>query len=152
MLIIKGSERGNQSQYKAPTVRERTAKIKVKTRIHECRKKLKQTCRPSKIQQSGSSMHASHICIFILHEVFLYLLCLNLASYQSLMTLLYVKLFERSKLKTFRNISRNEQNHLPKKKSIFLSKKWAHKIDFKIRTWNVLIKKFKTWYNKELHS
>ena len=99
MLIIKGSERGNQSQYKAPTVRERTAKIKVKTRIHECRKKLKQTCRPSKIQQSGSSMHASHICIFILHEVFLYLLCLNLASYQSLMTLLYVKLFERSKLK-----------------------------------------------------
>ena len=63
-----------------------------------------------------------------------------------------LRITERSKLKTFRNISRNEQNHLPKKKSIFLSKKWANKIDFKIRTWNVLIKKFKTWYNKELHS
>lgn len=123
MLIIKGSERGNQSQYKAPTVRERTAKIKVKTRIHECRKKLKQTCRPSKIQQSGSSMHASHICIFILHEVFLYLLCLNLASYQSLMTLLYVKLFERSKLKTRKKKKKKPVNLSCRKRCYNLNEK-----------------------------
>lgn len=52
-----------------------------------------------------------------------------------------MRITERSKPKTFRNISRNEKNHLHKEKSIFLSKKWANKIDFKIRIWNVLMKK-----------
>lgn len=52
------------------------------------------------LRNSNQQLHAcSPYLIFVLHEVFLYLLCLNLASYQSLMMLLYVKLFEGSKLK-----------------------------------------------------
>lgn len=57
----------------------------------------------TKLQALRNSNQPLHACspylIFISHEVFLYLLCLNLASYQSLMTLLYVKLFGGSKLK-----------------------------------------------------
>lgn len=57
----------------------------------------------TKLQALRNSNQPRHACsphlIFILHEVFLYLLCLNLASYQSLMMLLYVKLFGASKLK-----------------------------------------------------
>lgn len=62
------------------------------------------------LRNSNQQPHAhGPYLIFILHEVFLYLLCLNLASYQSLMTLLYVKLFEGSKLKARKKEGRGKK-------------------------------------------
>jgi hypothetical protein len=51
-----------KSKYNPHTQKEKgLQKKKNEHRIHECRKKLKQTCRPSETQQSGSSEHTSRI-------------------------------------------------------------------------------------------
>ena len=46
LIKKKGQEGEMKAKYKPPYSKRKDRK-KIKTRIHECRKKLKQTCRPS---------------------------------------------------------------------------------------------------------